>query len=159
MLLYSRAHSIPHYFEDSYYKEVEQRQDILLEFLIPGFWPVHRRRASFHIPLHRGFFSDTLMTMTKKLRCPAFSHCCAFVCSVLVFLATHLFSRRLLVNDLTLQMRNIVWQHQYNLCSSSNIIIPSYTSGNRHKIWVYAYNKRVVEVLLPHYSNTSLRNR
>lgn len=35
---------------DSYSKEVELLPDFSLEFLIPGFWLIHRWRASFYIP-------------------------------------------------------------------------------------------------------------
>lgn len=99
---------------DSYSKEVEQLQDFLLEFLIPGFWSVHRWRATFHIPSPSSFLPNSLMIKTKTVK---FLLCVASLCLSCLFGFSFLrdtpIPGRLLINHLNLHIRN-------NFCSIIN---------------------------------------
>lgn len=96
---------------DSYSKGVEQLQDFLLEFLIPGFWSVHRWRAAFHIPSPSSFLPNSLMIKTKTVK---FLLCLASLCLFgFSFLSDTPIPRRLLINHLNLHIRN-------NFCRTIN---------------------------------------
>lgn len=111
---------------DSYSKEVEQLQTFCWN-LIPSFWPVHRRKVFFFFLTSHDVEASSQIhewSRTRKSDSCSVTHSSAFlVCLTSVFWKTYLLPRRLLVKDLSLQMRNSLFSISVTLPLYNTLLV------------------------------------